>query len=657
MRDRNGRPLWHTSGWWAQAQSCPGGQSVGTVLPDDPSFTIGGVSVTEGQSGTTPAPFVVTLSPSSQPVSVGWRTLGGTATSGNDFTAVNSGSLSFPPSPAFQTQTVSVLVNGDTVYELDETFTVRLSTSVNANAYLDDANGVGTIVNDDAAPILSVGDVTVTEGQSGTTTASFTVTLSPASPRAVSVSFTTPLALLVSIPPPMPPGVASPYEDYVNSSGTLTLPAGTTTATIPVSTRGDVLEEPNETFPLTLSNPSGALLGDAEGVGTIVDDDTPGSSPSATIDDVTVTEGAGGTSALARFTVRLSVASSQPVTVSYAARDVTASTGVDYSAASGQVTFSPGQTSKTLDITVLGDALGEIDEQFWVELTGATHATLATSHGVGTIRDDDRIAIDPALPGAFVRGHHRPPPRPSLDRQPASGHRHGEAHRDQSHRRGAHLEPPPLTPASGNFDRADTRLAVRRESRRAARRSGRSRLLTQDFARFSSESRASRSSSVRSRGSSRKGSTSRIMAGQSSEATRSTRTLLHVCGPTSGPPQRLWTRALCSNSKFGTGRSGLVRYQERSKRSRPLPEGRHSTAWTFPAMQDARSCTRRPIGTCRVTSRVSMTAPAGGCVSSSRRIMSFARLSNDRLASRSRPGNFTAAVWTALPVLRVISTA
>jgi hypothetical protein len=116
--------------------------------------------------------------------------------------------------------------------------------------------------------------------------------------------------------------------------------------------------------------------------------------PSIAIHDSTVTEGNTGT-VTATFTVTLSAASTETVTVDYATANGTATAGSDYQAASGVLTFAPGETSKTITVPVNGDRLGEPDETFFVNLNGATNATIADDQGVGTIVDDEpRISIN-----------------------------------------------------------------------------------------------------------------------------------------------------------------------------------------------------------------------------------------------------------------------
>ena len=355
------------------------GEGVGTITNDDAplSLSVGDATITEGDSGTTNASFTVTLSEASgQEVTVNYATANGTATAGPDYQS-SSGSLTFAAGET--TKTVTVPVNGDTTDELDETFSVNLSSA--SGATIKDGEGVGTISDDDAEPSLSVGDATVAEGDSGTTNASFTVTLSEASERQVTVDYAT-----VS-------GTASSVSDYVASSGTLTFAAGDTSETIAVPVNGDTKDESKETFYVGLSNASGATISDRTGIGTINDDDAV---PSVSVGDATITEGDSGTTN-ASFTVTLSEASGRYVTMDYATADDTAISGSDYVSTSGRLTFFPGHTSKTVTVQVRGDTTDEPDETFYVYLIGASSATIDDDEGIGTITDQDTDTAAPTV--------------------------------------------------------------------------------------------------------------------------------------------------------------------------------------------------------------------------------------------------------------------
>jgi hypothetical protein len=347
------------------------GQGVGTIRDDDPEpgLSISDASVTEGNAGPVSAVFTVTLSAASgRVVTVTYATADGSATAGTDYNSAG-GTLTFAPGET--TRTLTVTVNGDTLDEPNETFFVNLSNAV--NAAIADGQGVGTILDDDPEPTLSISDASVTEGDSGTTTAVFTVTLSAASGRVVSVTYAT------------ADGTASAGADYNSASGTLTFAPGALTQFLTVTVNGDTLDEPNETFFVNLSNPVHAVIADGQGVGTILDDDP---EPTLSISDASVTEGnAGPVSAV--FTVTLSAASGRVVSVTYATADGTATAGTDYIGANGILVFAPGQTSRTLTVTVLGDTLDEPDETFTVNLSNAVNAAIADGQGVGTILDDD----------------------------------------------------------------------------------------------------------------------------------------------------------------------------------------------------------------------------------------------------------------------------
>src|SRR5262249_40757605 len=149
---------------------------------------------------------------------------------------------------------------------------------------------------------------------------------------------------------------------------------GQVSRTVTVDVPGDTIDEDDETFFVNLADPTNATLADGQGLGTIVDNDPV---PSLTVADSAVTEGNSGPVVLP-FIVTLSASSGHTVTVSYvtgAAGD-TASAGVDYTSASGTLTLAPGETSKTIAVSVLGDLVDEPDESFTLRLSNPGNATL-----------------------------------------------------------------------------------------------------------------------------------------------------------------------------------------------------------------------------------------------------------------------------------------
>ena len=230
-------------------------------------------------------------------------------------------------------------------------------------------------------PAISINEVTVTEGNTGTVNATFAVTLSTASAQTVTVNFAT------------ANGTAIAGSDYVGDSGMVIFAAGSMSQNLFVTVNGDVLDEPNETFWVNLSNPVNATIADNQGQGTIADNDA---MPALSINNAVVTEGNAGT-VNAIFTVTLAAASGQTVTVNYATANSTATAGSDYVSNSGMLTFAAGNTAQTLNVTVNGDATVEANETFLVNLSSAVNATIVDNQAVGTINNDDVAPVNLAL--------------------------------------------------------------------------------------------------------------------------------------------------------------------------------------------------------------------------------------------------------------------
>ncbi len=222
-----------------------------------PVISINDVSTYEGNAGSANAAFTVSVTPApAVATSVNFATANSSAVSPGDFFSTN-GTLNFVPGQS--TQTVAVVVVSDGLYELNETFTVNLSSATNAT--ISDSTGVGTILNDDPMPTLSISDVTLKEGNLGTTNAEFVVSLSAASGLSTTFSYGT------------ANGNASSGSDYTSRSGSLTIPAGSTSTNIVIAVNGDFTIESDEVFYLDLSSAGNAILLKREGVGLILNDD------------------------------------------------------------------------------------------------------------------------------------------------------------------------------------------------------------------------------------------------------------------------------------------------------------------------------------------------------------------------------------------------
>lgn len=350
----------------------------------NPQLSIADVAIAEGNSGSKLLTFTVNLSaPADAAVSYDIATSDGTASAGSDYVARSLSGQSIPV--GVTSQTFSVTLNGDAAVEADETFTVNLSNVLGAT--LADGQAVGTILNDDTIPnpTLSIADVSIAEGDSGTKLATFTVALSAAATAPVTYNIAT------------ANGTATAGSDYTAKSLVgEAIAAGLTSKTFTVTITGDATVEANETFSVNVSNVAGATVTDGQAVGTIVNDDSTSSNPSLSIADVSIVEGNSRTRQ-ASFTVRLSAAKSSSVTYSIATANGSATAGSDYvaSSLSGQ-SIPAGATSKVFRVKINGDRVAEANETFFVNVSNVVGATITDGQAIGTIVNDDAAAANRA---------------------------------------------------------------------------------------------------------------------------------------------------------------------------------------------------------------------------------------------------------------------
>jgi hypothetical protein len=344
------------------------------VAPSLPTLAVADAAVAEGNSGTRTLTFRVSLSASSaSTVSFDVATASGSATAGSDFVGIGTTRLSIAPGAT--TRDVAVTINGDATVEGDETFAFLVSNP--SGATLADGSATGTISNDDVTlPQLSMTDATVTEGNSGTKTATFTVKLSAASSAPVTYSIATLAA-----------GSATAGSDYqARSLAGQVIAPGATSATFAVTLNGDLAVEQNENFVVAVSGVTGATVVDGAAVGMIVNDDLPW----MRVNDVSVVEGNSG-SKLATFTVTLSAPAPATVYFTMATHTSgTATAGVDYLVRNPQrQSIGIGGTMATFAVAVLGDTAKETSEWYAVVISDVTGAALGDGAGLGTIANDD----------------------------------------------------------------------------------------------------------------------------------------------------------------------------------------------------------------------------------------------------------------------------
>jgi serine protease len=232
---------------------------------------------------------------------------------------------------------------------------------------------LGSYTPPSGGPSLSINDVSVTEGNSGTKSATFTVSLSAVSGSPVTFDIAT------------ASGSATSGSDFQALALTnQSIPAGQTSKTFNVTINGDTTVEANETYLVNLSNASSSVT-DGQGQGTIQNDDV----PVLSINDTSIAEGDAGTKVMT-FTVSLNQAGNTAVTYDIATANGTALSGSDYVAKAlvGE-SIAAGMTSKTFTVTINGDIAIEPNENLAVNVTNVSGATIGDGRGVGTIQNDE----------------------------------------------------------------------------------------------------------------------------------------------------------------------------------------------------------------------------------------------------------------------------
>jgi len=314
--------------------------------------------------------------------SVNFATSDGTAIAGSDYTAT-SGTLTFAPGES--SKNISIPIINDNLFEnANETFNLTLSGPTGAAVLITPSSGTITISDNEFRPSVSLpAAINVTEGDSGTTNVAIDVTMSNPSVQVVTVDYATSNL------------TASESTDYVAASGTVTIPAGSTSATINITIKGDTNVEANERFRVILSNPTNVTsLPNPVALVTIINDDASVQLNNAA---ASVNEGAG----FATVTVTRAGDTTRAATVQYATTDTAglqnctvangkASERCDYATAVGRVQFAIGETIKTFTIPIIDDAIVEGDETLTVSLNGPAGALLGTtSTATITITDND----------------------------------------------------------------------------------------------------------------------------------------------------------------------------------------------------------------------------------------------------------------------------
>ncbi|NQT73899.1 MAG: hypothetical protein HQ553_14215 [Chloroflexi bacterium] len=351
--------------WW---------ETLDVTFPATPELVLSSATYdTEEDAGS--ATITVNLSETAPyPITVDYSTSDGTATAGTDYTATY-GTLTFDPGDT--TETFSVPITDDSVFEADETVNLTLGNPNNAS--LGSPNAATLTITSNDVPEAAFSSVTYSVAENVSSgTATITVNLSQAIGDTVTVNYAT------------GDGTALAISDYTTTSGTLTFAAGVTSQTFDIPMVDDTIaEDMNETVILSLTSSGYAIIGSPNPATlTIQDDDA----PDITFSSATypVTEGI----PTATIEAILSGTSTATVSVGYSTSDGTATGGIDYSTSSGTLTFSAGDTSKTFTVSINDDAFVELDETVNLTLSNPVNAVLGgTTSATLTISSDDVSSV------------------------------------------------------------------------------------------------------------------------------------------------------------------------------------------------------------------------------------------------------------------------
>jgi len=293
---------------------------------------------------------------------VSYTTSNGTALAGSDYTAT-SGTLAFAPGAT--SQTFSVPIIDDTVFESSESVALTLSNPVSATLRSPNQATL-TILDDDGPPTVQFSSATYSVNESAGS-ATIVASLSKASAFSVTVSYAT------------SNGTALAGSDYTAASGILTFAPGTTARTFDVAIIGDTLDEADETITLTLSNPSGnATLGTPNPATLIIVDDDGVPTVRFHASAYSVNENAGP----AMIIATLSNESAFPVTIQVATRNGTASSAADYAPVSRTLSFAPQMTAIAFSVPITDDTFFEGNETLTLTLSNPVSATLGSPNPV-----------------------------------------------------------------------------------------------------------------------------------------------------------------------------------------------------------------------------------------------------------------------------------
>ena len=357
-------------------------RATGTIKNDDSAtLSISDSSISEGNSGVKRITFKVTSNYNSAfPISFDYITVNGSAssaTSDDDFVK-KEGSATI--SAGSKSASIDIVIFGDTVVEADETFDVVLSNPKHAALDAQNYRATGTIDNDDLA-YLSIVDATTREGYNSDVELIFTLRSSVTSVFPISVEYST------------TNDTAMAGLDYIDASGTVTIPKGGEATSIAITIKSDEINESTERFFVNISNPQGATIDKNKAVGTIINTHT----IELGIANSSITEGNAGIKNLT-FDLTADSIATEDVRVEFETVNGSATVGEDFIAKSGIVTIPKGSDSTTIAIEIIGDTKVESDATFALNLMSIIGTPINGNNNgrasiIGTITNDDNAAL------------------------------------------------------------------------------------------------------------------------------------------------------------------------------------------------------------------------------------------------------------------------
>lgn len=348
-----------------------------TILDNDspPLVSFAAATVSESEDGGVALVPVVLQGETIKTITVEVTTSDGTAVAGEDYTATTE-TLSF--APGTMTAMVTIPLLNDALDEPSETVTLTLSNLVNGEPGTHMTSTL-EIVDEDEPPAIAFGDNSYSEVESAGSTV-ITVELAEPSAKMITVDYDAMDAA----------GKLGKVADFTPISGTLTFTPGVTSQSFVVTLVDDLIDEPDETAVLTLSNPDNGVLGDPAGATlTITDDDDP---PTIAFSGATAeVNEADGTVVIS---ATLSVESAKEISVMVETIGETADAGDDFTSASEVLTFAPGVVLQTVTIPLINDDQVEPNETLSVVLSSPDNATLGDPAELRlTVVDDDQPTV------------------------------------------------------------------------------------------------------------------------------------------------------------------------------------------------------------------------------------------------------------------------